>query len=228
MALKKYCLYLKFYYERINTISNRKHIIDEIDSDKVDIYIWIYDKYKRNIFEIDENLKCLKTEYNSCIFVTNFNQSEYLTEIENEYLYKFKKSDMIIEYHKEIGESHLKAFMIPKNVEYVFKLDADDMNYQDLKVIHLDSIIHFMDSNLDLQIITRPYWIKVNRGWSFGFTVARKNILDYMNIFENAPNLGEWISNNRLSDLTCCHNLDNLFGQILIKLNIPFERLFFQ
>ena len=221
--MKKYCLYIKFYLHKLKLIDKWEHILNSINYVNTDVYIWVYDKLKRNIFTYKE-IYLLIRKYSKCIFITNYNQNNYLTNSDQNYLEMFKKSILVNNNHKEIAESHLKSFLIPKNIEYIFKLDGDDMFYPNLKIEHLESIIKYMDNNLEIKILTRPFWICHNRGWSFGFTIARNNILDYMNLFKFDY---KWIQNHKLSDECCAINLDNLFGQIFIKNNIPIEKLFF-
>ena len=50
----------------------------------------------------------------------------------------------------------LKAFLIPKNCEYIFKLDGDDMFYPNFKIEYLYKIVNYMKKH-KLKILTRPF-----------------------------------------------------------------------
>jgi len=223
--MKKFCLYLKFYHHLISTIDRWHDLLINIDYDKTDVYIWIYDKDSSNIFAND-NIINYKNKYNRCIFISNCNEINYLDDNDILYLNQFKRANLITVMCSH-AESHLKSFLIPKNVEYIFNLDADDMFYPTLKVEHLTKIVQYMDNDKEVNILTRPYWIWTNCGWSFGFTIARKSILDYLDLFNNFKNTTEWNRNGALADSNRSDNLDNLFGQILEKYNISPSKLFF-
>lgn len=68
------------------------------------------------------------------------------------------------------------------------------------------------------EIMSRPYWITINRGWSFGFVIQKRNIFDKMFIF-NVDELDEEYKNDGFKskniDLYKNQNLDNYFGMIL-------------
>jgi len=223
--MKKFCLYLKFYYQLINNINKWHNLLTSVDYDKTDVYIWIYETNSSNIFT-DDNIINYKNKYNKCIFISNCNEINYLDDNDILYLNKFKNANLITDMRSH-AESHLKSFLIPKNVEYIFNLDADDMFYPTLKVEHLTKIVQYMEDNKELNILTRPYWIWTNHGWSFGFTIARKSILDYLDLFNNFKNTKEWNRNGVFADAGKVDNLDNLFGQILEKYNLPPSKLFF-
>ena len=156
------------------------------------------------------------------IFVTNYNQNNYLSDEDQNYLRNFPNNKSLMENQYAICESHLKAFLIPKNCEYIFKLDGDDMFYPNFKIEYFYKIVDYMKKH-KLKIITRPFWMWRQRGWSFGFTVAENNILNYIKP-EQIKGIG-WEN----LDTAYIYNLDNLFGYILICLyKIPINKLFFK
>jgi hypothetical protein len=228
-----FAIYLKFYYHKIETIHNWDYILSNIDYDLVNVYIWIFYKvrYQGNITNIFlfENIKNIMKKYPKCVFISNCNEIDFLTISEQNYLGEiYNVQTKFIDNHwKGHADSHLKAFMIPKNVEYIFKFDADDMFYPNFKISYFFDCIYTMKKN-DLIIITRPYWQCVNRGWSFGFTVARKNILEYMDVLNYIKNDNDF-SKGPLTDL-CFNtkNLDTLFAEIFQSKNVSLNNLFFK
>lgn len=167
-------------------------------------------------------------KYPRCIFVSNCNENKYLTINERQYLKLiYEKDTMFITPNwKGHVDSHLKAFMIPKNVEYIFNLDADDIFYPNFKISYFYDCITTL-KKYNLKIITRPYWMCMNRGWSFGFTLATKDILEYMDIL-NYINTTNTFQEGPLKDCFGQRNLDNLFGEIFSSMQIPPQKLFFK
>ena len=118
--MKLFALYLKFYKSKFHTIDNWKDILENIDYDSIDVYIWIFDSliYHNNftnIFE-HENIKYIMNKYPRCIFVSNCNEHEYLTINETLDLKLIYEKDTMFITPKWKGhtDSHLKSFMIPK------------------------------------------------------------------------------------------------------------------
>jgi len=225
---KLFCLYIKFRYSTIDTIQKWDHILSSIDYNKADVYIWMFEGDKKNIF-VEDKIISLMNKYNKAIFVSNYNENKYLTEADSTFLNTFMKKSLISDDQKCIGESHLKAFLIPKNVEYIFKLDGDDMFYPTLKESHLYACIHKM-KEANLNILTRPFWAAHNRGWSFGFTIAKKNILDILKINDLNIHYHEGmnkLTNTVFADVIKVTNVDNLFGYILFTQNASVSNSFF-
>ena len=181
------------------------------------VYIWIYDPNSTNLLVCNETIKDCVKKYNKAIFVTNYNQNNYLSDEDQNYLGNFPSNKSLWEDHYAICESHLKAFLIPKNCEYIFKLDGDDMFYPNFNIEYFYKIIDYMKEH-KLKILTRPYWMWRNGGWSFGFTVTESNILNYIK--------PEQIKGQNWPGYK---NLDNLIGHILMRLyKIPINKLFFK
>jgi hypothetical protein len=225
---KLFALYIKFRYSTIDTIHKWHHIISSIDYNNADVYIWMFEQEKKNIF-LEEKIIALQDKYKNAIFISNCNQDTYLSEDDSTFLKTFMNKSLISDNQKCIGESHLKAFLIPKNVEYIFKLDGDDMFYPTLKESHLYACIDKMKS-MDLNIMTRPFWAWCDHGWSFGFTVAKKNILDILKINELHIHYDEGMNKLRdtvFSDAGRVTNVDNLFGYILYTQNMSVSNVFF-
>lgn len=221
--MKKFALYIKFKVENVDKIQCYwNHILQNINYDDTDVYIWIYDPNNANLLNYNETVKKCKKKYNKAIFVTNYNQNEYLSNDDQNYLKTFSHSKSLSKNQYAICESHLKALIIPKHCEYIFKLDGDDMFYPSFKIQYFYRIIDYMKEH-NLKIITRPFWMCKDRGWSFGFTVTENKILDY--IKPNKIKGMTWTNIDRAK----MYNLDNLFGYILICLyKIPINRLFFK
>jgi hypothetical protein len=225
---KLFALYIKFRYSTIDTIQKWDHILSSIDYNKADVYIWMFEGEKKNIF-LEYKIITLMNKYNKAIFVTNYNEGNYLTEEDSTFLKTFMNKSLISDNQKCIGESHLKAFLIPKNVEYIFKLDGDDMFYPTLKESHLYACIDKM-KEADLNILTRPFWAWCNHGWSFGFTIAKKNILDILKINDLNIHYNEGMNKLRdtvFTDVSKVTNVDNLFGYILFTQNASVSNSFF-
>lgn len=218
-----FCLYLKFYETKIKYISNWKNIIEEIINKKIcPIYIWI---------ESVKSVQDLNLKYKDNInYITHINKSSYNKDI-------LSLERKITAFMKDVGfknqlehcQAHLKSFLLPKE-EYVIHLDGDDMFYSKLTVNDLLNGIKYVKEN-NLEIISRPYWITVNRGWSFGFVIQKRNLINKMFIldYENLSNeykKDNFIKNN--IDIAKVLNLDNYFGMILIKhYNYSYNKLFF-
>lgn len=216
---KHYALYLKFYYKNFNQVHHWYNILNQIDYDLVDVYIWLFDFESKNILNDVNIIKC-KEKYPKIIFVTNYNENEFLSSKDLLFLQNFQNKKNL---KHMLGHaiSHLKAFLIPKNVEYIFNIDADDIFYPNFDVNLYNIIYQYMYNNKK-KILTRPFHQWNNRGWSFGFTIACSDILDFIN-----PNQIEGI-NWYNTDTNKAYNLDNLFGHILlIKYKIAPNELYF-
>jgi hypothetical protein len=239
-----FAIYLKFYYNKINAIEQWEHILDEIDYDNIDVYIWIfyeliYTGNITNIFDF-EHIKQIIAKYPKIKFVSNCNETNYLTQDEQLYLRNIydTQTKFITNDWKGHTDSHLKSFIIPKNVEYIFNIDADDIFYPNFKISYFYDCVNFIKEN-NLLIITRSYHQCMNRGWSFGFTLANKNILEYMDISNYIQNDAEFTC-GPLTDSFHVRNLDNLFGEIFhtkynlkhniqnLSLNEEYKNLFFK
>jgi hypothetical protein len=219
--MKEFALYIKFQEKKIETLKKWEHILDNINYNDIDVYIWIYDPKFRDLSSLGDIVQKFINKYKSIKFITNSNQDTFLTPIEIKYLDEFHNNNSLI-HQKILAKSHLKAFMVPKNIEYIFKLDGDDMFYPNFKVKYFYDIVNYMKSN-KLKILTRPFWMCRGQGWSFGFTIAESNILEYIK--------PEQIKGITWKNLDRCgaKNLDNLFGYILICLyKIPVDKLFFK
>lgn len=205
---KYYALYLKFYYESFDKINNWYDILDKIDYNQVDVYIWIFDSQSRNILENANIIQC-KNKYPNIKFITNYNETQFLTQTDLNFLTQFQNQNNIIH---QLGHaiSHLKSFLIPKNVKYIFNIDADDMFYPKFDIKYFNIICQYMDATQS-KILTRPFHQWANSGWSFGFTIACVDILKYMNL--NQIQGTNWETLDRQNK---AYNLDNLFGHILL------------
>jgi hypothetical protein len=196
--------------------------LENIDYNDTYVYIWIYDPNKTDLLTHNDTVKDCMKKYDKAIFVTNYNQNNYLSKDEQNYLKDFPNNKSIHEDHYAICESHLKAFLIPKNCNYIFKLDGDDMYYPNFKVDYFNKIVEYMREN-ELKIITRPFWAFAGDTWSFGFTVAESNILKYIQP-EQVKGI-DWYN----IDIRKIRNLDNLFGYILMCIKkIPKNKLYFK
>lgn len=221
--MKKFAIYIKFYVGKVHKIQeNWDHILTNINYDDTNVYIWIYDENSTNLLVCNETVKDCMKKYSKAIFVTNYNQNNYLSDEDQKYLRIFPSNKSMELRQYAICESHLKAFLIPRNCEYIFKLDGDDMFYPNFKIEYFYKIVDYMKKH-KLKIITRPFWMWRQHGWSFGFTVAESNILNYIKP-EQIKGMG-WENLDRFK----VYNLDNLLGYILIILyKIPINKLFFK
>lgn len=228
LSKKLYAIYIKFRYSTIHTIQQWKHILDTVDYSIADVYIWMYDSMSSNIFT-DPTIIALQKEYPSAKFISNYNQNDYLTNEDRQTISDFHSKEIVEDHHKAIGESHLKAFLIPKNVEYIFKLDGDDMFYPNFKVSYFEQCIRKMKES-NIAIMSRPYWARFSRGWSFGFTVAKSTILDILQFRSVSKKYTEWKDEavgTYYHDAAGVLNLDNLFGNLLFTKNIRIQDSFF-
>jgi len=221
--MKRFALYIKFRVEKANIIQDYwDNILQQVNYDDTDVYIWIYDPYSSNLLVLNDIIKDCMKKYDKAIFVTNYNQNNYLTIDDQTYLKNFHNNNAIHSVQRPICESHLKAFIIPKNCEYIFKLDGDDMFYPNFKIEYFYKIVDYMKEQ-KLKILTRPFWAWRGHGWSFGFTVAESNILNYLK-----PEQVKGMNWQNL-DRDKVYNLDNLFGYILLCLyKINIKKLFFK
>ena len=118
-----YNLYIKCIYKEIDTIYNLKIVLKSINYSNFDVYVFIYDILKRDIFNFDE-IKNIIKEYPNIIFLSNY-KNKFLTPLEEEYLKKIynKKNTLIISNNIKITDSYLESFIIPKNLDDILKLN---------------------------------------------------------------------------------------------------------
>jgi hypothetical protein len=209
-----FCLYLKFYETKISFIKIWEKIIDDIiDNNICPIYIWI---------ESHKNIKDLQLYREDKInYITHYNKKDYnenILELEQQISIFIKNIGMVNQINH--CQAHLKSFLLTKE-ETIIHLDGDDMFYKKLTVQDLINGVEYMDKN-NLEIISRPYWITINRGWSFGFVIQKRSILDKLFIFNYNEIPNEYkIENlhykniNPSLGINCGINLDIYFGLIL-------------
>lgn len=217
------CFYLKFYEKEIDKISEWEYLLEQIFDFNIKVYIWIESNKSLDEFNIP-----YKDKIN---YITHFNKTDYNNNIityEDNIRY-FCSNIGIISGNINYAQAHLKSFLLPSE-EFIVHLDGDDMFYDDLQLQDILNVIQYMKDN-NKKILARPYWITYDRGWSFGFVIQRKSLLDIMFIF-NPDDLPSQYKNNEFKKKICdfkkiC-NLDNYFGMILTYYhNIDLKDLFF-
>jgi hypothetical protein len=217
------CLYLKFYEKLIDRISKWTNIIDDCIDNNINVYVWI---------ESQQELSHFKNLYkpNNVKYITHNNKKQYNSNI-------IDLETKITEFQHNVGlkqqtqhcQAHLKSFLLTSE-DYILHLDADDMYYTNTNLRDILKLKNYMIEN-NLEILARPYWILQNRGWSFGFVMQKRTILDKMFIF-NYNDLSSEFKGIKFKvinrDIYKVMNLDNYFGMILIDYyKIPIEKLFF-
>jgi hypothetical protein len=221
----KFCIYVKFYETKIRFIQKWIELFKEIlDKQICTIYVWIESQldYKK----INYNLPFIE----KINYITHFNKIDYcknIIEIENKINYFM--SNVGITFQNNHCHAHLKSFIFPKE-EYIIHIDGDDMFYNKLCINDLQNLYNYVCLN-NIEILFRPYWITVNRGWSFGFGIQKKQLINKMFIFNPTELDSSFKGNNYRNkniDAAKAMNLDNFFGLILINYyKLPYENLFF-
>lgn len=220
-----FCIYIKFYETKIKFIERWIPLFKEIIEKNIcTIYVWIESN-------LDYNKIDFKLPFTDKInYITHFNKVDYCKNIIIlEHIINHFMNDVGI--NQQIGhcQAHIKSFLFPKE-EYIIHMDGDDMFYEKLSCDDLIRLYTFTKSN-NLPILSRPYWITINRGWSFGFVIQKKELLRNMFIL-NSSMLSDDFKKEKFKeknkDLTKCLNLDNYFGLILFDYyKAPVNALFF-
>ena len=222
MSINSLCLYLKFYEHLYYRINNWLNLIDECIDSNINVYVWIetYKHLNFNYLYRPEHIK----------YITHVNKKEYNPNIEYLELGINKFMDDVgLTWQRNHCQAHIKSFLLTKE-DYILHLDADDMHYTNTNLNDILKLHSHMITN-QLEILARPYWILKNRGWSFGFVMQKRTILDKMFIFNsesltNAFKKEQFYEKNR--DFSKVLNLDNYFGMILMDYyGLPAEKLFF-
>ncbi len=221
----KFCMYIKFYETKIKFIEKWVPLFKEIiDRNICAIYVWIES-------QLDYKLINYQLPFPDKIkYITHFNKTDYCNNIVIlEKIIQHFMNDVGINQQFGHCQAHLKSFIFPKE-EYIIHIDGDDMFYDNLTANDLNNLYNFAKSN-NASILSRPYWITVNRGWSFGFVIQKKELLKNMFVF-NSFMLGNNFKKDgfkeKNKDMIKCLNLDNYFGMILFDYyKIPCNKLFF-
>jgi hypothetical protein len=214
---------MKFHETKFRTINHWYHLLDDLTDDLFNVYIWVESKKKPDGFIKKYHLQRYSKKQH-INFITHFNKKDFCNDIEvkQKNVDQFMKDNGITNFIPHC-HAHFKSFFLTKE-EYIINLDADDMFYDFLSQEHLLKCIDFLLTH-EVPIITRPFWFWRGAGWSFGFTVSKKNVLDYLHIFKFRGK--KWFEKN-MKERFPCYNLDHYFGAILIgEKKIPIENLFF-
>ena len=220
-----FCLYLKFYETKINRLRNWEKVFSDIrkSAPYLSIYIWI--ESQKHPDELIEH-----NPYN-LIFVTHANKKEFCKDIDKKDILVDNMSFSVgMNYgNHKICRAHMRSFFIPKE-EFIYHLDGDDMFYLNLTYEMLLRGVKYMKQN-NKTIIARPYWITVERGFSFGFILQKKSFADKLlyDIINNMPDEYKYEGFfNKNLDITKNMNCDNLFGMILFNyLKLNYKDVFF-
>jgi hypothetical protein len=187
----------------MHMLSKWESMLIECHEKSIPVYVW----------SGTSSIPASQKKYDWIHYITNDNKTIYNSDIIKleKKLDDFANTIGMI-HMRDLAQHHMKSFFLTKE-DFIVNIDGDDMFYPWMKLKHIEDLIDGMINN-NYDILTKPHWILLNMGWSFGFTVYRRTMMnDIFFDYEINNNLRQFFIENNL-DKNKVFNLDNWFGAI--------------
>jgi len=201
--MKELAIFMKFYETKLCKINHWLSFIQDAIKRKIHVYIWVESNKDLNTLSIlyvkqkfwnvwERIIRILINKFKSkklsnfyklpfidsnyVHYITHHNKFDFNFEIWNleRDVYFFMKKNKIL-HQVNHCQAHFKSCFLLKE-RFVLHLDADDMYYRWLTVDHIYRLYDYFIKN-KLFLLARPYWITINKWWSFWFVLQDNNFI---------------------------------------------------